>query len=46
MYKDTVFLDSPNGEGSCGSNVESKEQVPIVHVRCMPRGSNDGMEVD
>jgi len=46
MYKDTVFLDFPNGESSCGSNVEGKEQMPIVHVRCMPRGPNDGIEVD
>ncbi|OEL25443.1 hypothetical protein BAE44_0013536 [Dichanthelium oligosanthes] len=46
MYKDTAFLDYPKGEGSCGNNVEGEEHVPIVHVRCMPRGSNDGMEVD
>lgn len=46
MYKDTVFLESNKGEGSCGSNVEGEGHVPIVHVRCMPKGSNDGMEVD
>jgi pre-mRNA cleavage complex 2 protein Pcf11/serine/threonine-protein kinase CTR1 len=46
MYKDAVFLDYPKGESSCGNNVEPEEHVPIVHVRCMPRGSNDGMEVD
>lgn len=46
MYKDAVFLDYPKGEYSCGNNVEGEEHVPIVHVRCMPRGSNDGMEVD
>ncbi|KAF8692703.1 hypothetical protein HU200_039537 [Digitaria exilis] len=46
MYKDTVFLESNKGEGSCGSNVEGEGRVPIVHVRCMPKGSNDGMEVD
>ncbi|TKW31908.1 hypothetical protein SEVIR_2G137100v4 [Setaria viridis] len=46
MYKDAVFLDYPKREGSCGSNVEGEEHVPIVHVRCMPRGSNNGMEVD
>lgn len=47
MYKDAVFLDYPKREeGSHVSNVEGEEHVPIVHVRCMPRGSNDGMEVD
>ncbi|CAN6179969.1 unnamed protein product [Urochloa humidicola] len=40
MYKDAVFLDSPKGDA------EGEGHVPIVHVRCMPRGSNDGMEVD
>ncbi|ONM20886.1 uncharacterized protein [Zea mays] len=46
MYKDAVFLDYPKGESSCRNSVEGEEHVPIVHVRCMPRGSNDGMEVD
>lgn len=46
MYKDAVFLDYPKEESSCGNNVEPEEHVPIVHVRCMPRGSNDGMEVN
>ena len=47
MYKDAVFLDYPKGESSHGDNVEGKiEHVPIVHARCMPRNSNDGMEVD
>uniref|UniRef100_A0A0A9CG58 PCFS4-like zinc finger domain-containing protein n=1 Tax=Arundo donax TaxID=35708 RepID=A0A0A9CG58_ARUDO len=47
MYKDAVLLDLPKGEDSCGNSVEGKkEHVPIVHARCMPRSSNDGMEVD
>uniref|UniRef100_A0A0A9FL37 PCFS4-like zinc finger domain-containing protein n=1 Tax=Arundo donax TaxID=35708 RepID=A0A0A9FL37_ARUDO len=47
MYKDAVFLDLPKGEGSCRISVEGKkEHVPIVHARCMPTSSNDGMEVD
>ncbi|WVZ63133.1 hypothetical protein U9M48_012792 [Paspalum notatum var. saurae] len=46
MYKDAVFLDYPNGEGSHGNNVEVEDHVPIVHVRCVPRGSNNGVEVD
>ncbi|TVU10560.1 hypothetical protein EJB05_44101 [Eragrostis curvula] len=47
MFKDAVFLDYPKGEDSCGNNVEGKkEHVPIVHARCMPRSSNDGMEED
>ncbi|CAN6197734.1 unnamed protein product [Urochloa humidicola] len=40
MYKDAVFLDSPKGDAG------GEGHVPIVHIRCMPRGSNDGMEVD
>ncbi|KAL6838512.1 hypothetical protein ACP4OV_031757 [Aristida adscensionis] len=44
MYKDAVLL---KGEVSCGNSDEGKdEHVPIVHARCMPRSSNDGMEVD
>ncbi|ONM53813.1 ENTH/VHS family protein [Zea mays] len=46
MYKDAVFLDYAKGKNSCGNNVKGEEHVPIVHVRCMPRGSNDGMDVD
>ncbi|XP_062198738.1 uncharacterized protein LOC133901387 [Phragmites australis] len=47
MYKDAILLFYPKGEGSRGNSVEGKkEHVPIVHARCMPRSSNDGMEVD
>lgn len=45
MYKAAVFLDDPS-EVCCANNVEVGEHVPIVHVRCVPRGSYDGMEVD
>ncbi|RLN35477.1 hypothetical protein C2845_PM03G27540 [Panicum miliaceum] len=44
MYKDTVFLDSPNGEGSCGSNVDGKEQVPIVHMKQQLSLLRDGVK--
>ncbi|KAL6601536.1 hypothetical protein ACP70R_044756 [Stipagrostis hirtigluma subsp. patula] len=47
MYKDAVFLKNPKGEVSCGnSDVGKNEHAPIVHARCMPKSSNDGMEVD
>ncbi|GJN34669.1 hypothetical protein PR202_gb23353 [Eleusine coracana subsp. coracana] len=47
MFKDAVFLDYPTGEDNCGDRGEDgNEHVPIVHARCMPKSSKDGMEVD
>ncbi|KAM3310203.1 hypothetical protein ACQJBY_031096 [Aegilops geniculata] len=46
MYKDAVYYDRTKAEGGSGGSSQSKELAPIVHARCMPRISNDGMEVD
>ncbi|KAM3295124.1 hypothetical protein ACQJBY_037778 [Aegilops geniculata] len=46
MYKDAVYYDRSKAEGGSGGSSQSKELAPIVHARCMPRISNNGMEVD
>lgn len=46
MYKDAVYYYRSKAEGGSGGSSQSKELAPIVHARCMPRISNDGMEVD